>query len=1048
MRLKAALSAMVLSIVLIAALAISCFGQRTMATLGGVVEDETHAVLPGVQVRLLNEGTSAVLEQLTSERGEFLFDFVPVGTYTLKLEMAGFKNLESRNISLGAAQTLRRTYTLQIGGLTDEVTVTAEAAQVNTVSPEQRLALNALQVTSLPMINRNVTTIIAAAGTGLSRNDLTSNTMGGTRYKLNGLGGGSMSATVDGGSASGDAGSEMLGMYGNFAKIEVMSAEAIGEVQIVKGVISAEYGGMGGHVSMVTKSGTNDWHGSLMERYSGSALNARSPILSSKPNSVSNQFGGSISGPIKRDKVFFLFAYEGYRVRATVPVNGAFPTPYFRNLLLQYLPYRETQINLNYMPIPNQPHGATDLLGRWIGPGQSNWNDDHVDARADYMVGGGNLSVAFAGGHPSRSEAADDPLEPVAFTSKVRRLNVGYVIGKGRMSSSTRMGLNHVPQVRIEKTWYEYDPSHEKYTKGFGIINKFAYTGMTTTRGGLRRVNKWPSWTAEQQFSLLTGPHALKVGGTLRLKIGGFDNQQAGSVSFNTLADVQTNTPNSVTLGRSVPSTRWSLPGYSFYVQDDWRVNQKLVLNLGLREDNYYAIKVTPAAVYSGASTYEKSRAYENQPGTAAWNLDGLLDPQNFTWGGLRDRNKPYENDNWNFGPRFGFAYTADSKGDFVVRGGFGVNFAGFDAGPQEEGSGQIARPDLPATKTWSRLEAAALGLRFPTYNDDLALIALSEHKYGVTRRINPRYQSPYAMNYTLGIQRALTPSLVLESAFVGTRGVKFVMIRTFNVVDRITGIRPNPGDVQGSYNDNSQQTNYNSWQTSLKQRFSRGLGFNVHYTWGKGMSYTGGDIAESWVGDGTRNSIEDFDNIKIERSLSTGDITHNFSTDWIYSVPSVFANSPLARNVLGGWQLTGIFAVRTGIPIFTGITQTGGRPDLIDPGNMINKQCCSFGNTQYINPAAFTLVDVPRASGRTIRRGNINSSPVRAPGSWNLDFSLGKSFGLTERKKLEVKADMLNALNHTTYTDFATNLSGITFGKATQTGPARVIQLQMRIVF
>jgi hypothetical protein len=452
--------------------------------------------------------------------------------------------------------------------------------------------------------------------------------------------------------------------------------------------------------------------------------------------------------------------------------------------------------------------------------------------------------------------------------------------------------------------------------------------------------------------------------------------------------------------------------------------------------------------VYSGASDYEKSRAYDNQPGTAAWNLDGLLDPVNFTWGGLRDRNKPYENDNWNFGPRFGFAYTADRSGDFVIRGGFGVNFAGFDAGPQEEGSGQIARPDLPAQKTWSRLESAALGLRFPAYNDDLALLALSENKVGVTRRINPDYHSPYAMNYTLGFQRALTPSLVLESSFVGTRGVKFVMVRTFNQVDRVTGIRPNPGDLQGSYNDNSQQTNYNSWQTSLRQRFSRGLGFNVHYTWGKGLSYTGGDIAEGWVGDGTRNSIEDFDNIKIERSLSTGDITHNFTTDWMYSVPTVFANSRVARNVLGGWQLTGIFNARTGIPIFTGITQQGGRPDLIDPENMINKQCCSFGNTQYINPAAFTLVEVPRASGRTIRRGNINSSPVRAPGVWNLDLSLGKSFGLTEGKKVEVKADMLNALNHTTYTDFATNLSGITFGRVTQTGPARVIQLQMRILF
>ena len=350
---------MVLSVLLILAVGNPSLAQRTTATFGGTVEDQSHAVLPGVQINLINEGTSATLEQLSNERGEFFFDFVPVGIYTLKLNMPGFKNLESRGNSLGAAQSVRRTYTMEVGGLTDEVTVTGEAAQVNTVSPEQRLTLDALQVTSLPMINRNVTTIIAAAGTGLSRNDLTSNTMGGTRYKLNGLGGGSMSATVDGGSASGDAGSEMLGMYGNFAKIEVMSAEAIGEVQVVKGVISSEYGGMGGHVSMVTKSGTNDWHGSLMERYSGSALDARSPFLSRKPNSVGNQFGGSLAGPIKHDKAFFLFAYEGYRVRATVPVNGAFPTPYFRNLLLQYLPYRETQVNLNYMPLPNQPYGPT-----------------------------------------------------------------------------------------------------------------------------------------------------------------------------------------------------------------------------------------------------------------------------------------------------------------------------------------------------------------------------------------------------------------------------------------------------------------------------------------------------------------------------------------------------------------------------------------------------------------------------------------------------------------------------------------------------------------
>src|SRR5206468_4225188 len=263
---------------------------------------------------------------------------------------------------------------------------------------------------------------------------------------------------------------------------------------------------------------------------------------------------------------------------------------------------------------------------------------------------------------------------------------------------------------------------------------------------------------------------------------------------------------------------------------------------------NYHAIKVTPAAVYDGASAYEKSRAYENQPGTAAWNLDGLIDPANFTWGGLRDRNKPYENDHWNFGPRAGFAYTADSKGDFVVRGGFGVNFAGFDGSSFETTPNR--GPSLPVTVTFSRAESALYGLKFPAYNEDMVGIVLAQNRSSqASNRINPDFQSPYAMNYSLEIQRALTPSLVIETGYVGSRGVKFNLSRTFNQVDRISGIRPNPADIQGTYLDNSQQTNYNSWQTSLKQRFRHGLALNVHHTWGKALAYAGGDVGAIYLG-------------------------------------------------------------------------------------------------------------------------------------------------------------------------------------------------------
>jgi hypothetical protein len=268
-------------------------------------------------------------------------------------------------------------------------------------------------------------------------------------------------------------------------------------------------------------------------------------------------------------------------------------------------------------------------------------------------------------------------------------------------------------------------------------------------------------------------------------------------------------------------------------------------------------------------------------------------------------------------------------------------------------------------------------------------------------------------------------------------------LARTFNQADRLTGIRPNPNDVSATYNDESQQTVYHSLQTSLKKRFTRGLLFNVHHTWGKGLSYTGGNVG--W-GD-TIGTVDDFQNVKIERGPSNGDTTHNVTADLVYMVPTVFANSAVARHVLGGWQISTIWNGRTGVPIV--ISQSGGRPDIIDFTGAVNKACCSFGNLQYLNPAAFQLVEVSRASARTVRRGFAGAAPLRGPALTNLNLSLGKTISLSEnRTNLEFRADMLNALNQTQYTTIITNMSGANFGKAIGTAPARVIQLQLRLTF
>src|SRR5437867_8374984 len=323
--------------------------QRTTATFAGIVQDSTGAVLPGVEASLINEGTSAALQSVTNESGEFFLDFVPAGTYTLKLALPGFKTYESKGIPLGAAQSVRRTYTLEVGAITDNVTVTGEAPLVNTLSPEQRVGMETLEVRTMPMINRDITSILNI-GTGLTTRPQVEGTQG-SKFRLNGLGSTSMAVTANGTDANGNPGSPTISGYYGYTKINVMSSEAVGEMQIVKGVTPAEYGmAMGGQMSVITKSGSNAWHGSLFHRYEGSVLSARPQFLVRENNSVWNQFGGSLGGPIKTNKAFFFFAYEGYRQRGVVAMNASVPTQSFRDILTTSLPFKETQKWLSDYP--------------------------------------------------------------------------------------------------------------------------------------------------------------------------------------------------------------------------------------------------------------------------------------------------------------------------------------------------------------------------------------------------------------------------------------------------------------------------------------------------------------------------------------------------------------------------------------------------------------------------------------------------------------------------------------------------------------------------
>jgi len=425
------------------------------------------------------------------------------------------------------------------------------------------------------------------------------------------------------------------------------------------------------------------------------------------------------------------------------------------------------------------------------------------------------------------------------------------------------------------------------------------------------------------------------------------------------------------------------------------------------------------------------------------------------------DPEHPYNNDGWvNLGPRFGFAYSLDSKSNTVIRGGFGVLYS-----PQMPGMVRqaVAHPVIPFRVSWSLDEARTLGLKFPAYNDEMAAIVEQQSATSTVRfpfsAINPGLQNPYAMHYQFNIQRELTPSLMLETGYVGVRGVKFILHRRPNLPDRLTGIRPNPDLIFGGYYvDNSQNSEYNAWQTSIRKRFSHSISFDAHYTFSKGLGITGSDIGAYYGSDNDQVNIQDFNNPRADRGPNQGDSGHRLVADWIYELPHLTGSNSFLRTAFGGWEVGGILSARTGSRLIISETCASNwfcRPDyvggatIVDNWQQANTTRCTVGarcTVQYLNRAAFALVPVDPNTRIAIRPGNLGNGAVRGPGSWSGDLSLSKNFRLKERVNLQIRTDMFNATNHVNLSDPSTGLNGATFGEISGAGSMRVIQFNGRL--
>ena len=300
------------------ALAAPSMAQVTTATIYGRVEDPSGAVIPGASVEVSNEATGVTKNATTNARGEFAIPYVPVGPYTITVGSEGFSTREQTGISLTSGQKVDLTFVLEVGVTTETVSVTAEAPLLNTTSAEQDINLGSEQVDELPMRNRDITSIIAL-GTGASSDGLT--------IALNGLPPRGFTFAVDGVNAVPDSEFASLAAYQNYNYIKGISVEAVQGVEVSKNIFSAEIANtLAGNVNIITKGGTNEIHGSAFEQYQAGGLNANNHILARKASLVFHQYGGSLGGPIVKNKLFFFGTFEGYRRYAQRALTGFVPS--------------------------------------------------------------------------------------------------------------------------------------------------------------------------------------------------------------------------------------------------------------------------------------------------------------------------------------------------------------------------------------------------------------------------------------------------------------------------------------------------------------------------------------------------------------------------------------------------------------------------------------------------------------------------------------------------------------------------------------------------
>ena len=1042
-------------LILVVAAPSAALAQAVTGTLLGTVSDTTGAVVAGAKVTVTNQNTGLTRTVKTDAIGEYTVPSIPTGTYTVLAEMDGFKATALSNVELGVDQRARIDVKLEVGAMTESVTIEAQTPLVQTSSSELGATIKDEQIQALPLNGRNFVSLTRTVP-GVLRGNIGANIDGAGSLAWRA----SASFSANGQRAR-DNNFMLDGVDNNETWLQTVvifpSVDALDEFKLQTSTYSAEFGrSLGGVVNLQIKSGTNSYRGSVFEFHRNDAFDANNFFNNRagrpKPDFKQNQFGFTFGGPIFQDKTFFFGDYQGHREEqgqtflSTVPSDAMRAGNFSELSRTIYDPLTGQPFGGNVIPtnridpvaaaILTQLYPAPNTAGTRQANGQTINNylinpikerqDNQFDVKIDHNLTTNNrFFTRYSYQQTHRLQPASLPHGDAGFTfgagdgnihAQSLAFNDTHTLGSNWLNEF-RFGWS---QIEFLMTPIDYGTNPARAVGLPGINNNEVTSAMTQLAfqniRNLGANSNQPLITNQNDFQIfdnvtwIKGKHTLKAGGSLTLRSREILNADTivGNFSFN-------NNMTSNCAGQPAGCTVNSATGFDVASFMLGLVNVK---NRNLFDAGTYTEKRPEWSLYVQDDWRASSKLTLNlglrwdmyppwteiedrQSNFDVTNGQFVVASNNATLGGVEVGRHLQTYSKKDFGPRVGFAYDVAGDGKTLVRGGFGV-FWNFSPGGTSSSKAQnqpfLQSVTLNANPTaYGNNNLLGTGLPPPTG------VNLTAPPQGQTRSIFDRdFRDAYARQWNINVQRQLGTNYLVEAAYVGSQGRQMVVKVDINQAPPVVGItdsnRNRPFITQQPLLRSLSQSqsigfiDYNGLLLKFQRRFANNFSVFSAYTFGQSMDFASDNEA------GITNAFD----IEYDRGLSSYDVRHTFSTNAIYEFP-------WARDrFYGGWQVSGILFLRGGVPLTITQTQgvqstgTGNRPNRICDGRLDNPTV-----EKWFDTACF--VRTPDISGTY---GDAGRSILRGPGSFNIDMNLVKNTKIG-RFHTEIRIEAFNVLNH-----------------------------------